>query len=255
MNCENLLHTLGFECAEVANGALRLWSPFMFEDGEHLGLYLEPDGANRWVVTDYADTLMHASARGARLTKNRLDKIQRHCPPRVLLTSDGALMAKAEQDTLPEAITSVLSVAIAISHEERRWVPKVDGERFTNQVGRELDRVVGQYLLRHVQVRGASGHQLEFPFAVTLPDSPRQYIQPIASSSGKIDWASVYKAGGKMLDLRTAADTHENQRVVIIEDLPEDKEVGKAATYLSSTATVLRFSRREQWLRRFRQAA
>ncbi len=42
MNCTNLLENLGFTCAPRNNGALRLWSPFTFDDGEHLGLFLEP---------------------------------------------------------------------------------------------------------------------------------------------------------------------------------------------------------------------
>lgn len=253
MNCENLFEKLGFECASLANGAIRLWSPFTFSDGEHLGVFLEPSGQDRWVVTDHADALMHASAMGAKLTNQRLDKL-RHEFPGVLLTSGGALLANAEKADLPSTIASVLSVAIAISRTERKWIPDSDEIRFSNLVDRELQQVAGDRLQRKVAVRGASGHQIEIPFVVSLPSGERRYIQPVSSKDKRVDWANVYKAGGKMHDL--PRDTSgENHGFVVIEDRPHDTELGKAVTYLSSTATVFRFSRRKQWLDRLLKAA
>lgn len=57
-----------------------------------------------------------------------------------------------------------------------------------------------------------------------------------------------------MLDLKSAgADDH--QRIVVIEDIPGDEELGKAITFLSVTTSVLMFSHRNQWLEQFRVAA
>lgn len=252
MNCANLLENLGFACAQRGDGALRLWSPFTFDDGEHLALFLEPLGGDQWLVTDHADTLMHASALGAKLTKARLDGIRTHFPD-VELTDGGALRATATQTDLPGTVTAVLNTAIAISHAEARWLPKSGEERFIQSVGRELQTVAGERLQRNVSVQGISGHQLEFPFVIDLPDSGRHYIQPVASGDEHIDWSNVYRAGGKMLDLKSAgADEH--QRIIVIEDIPGDEELGKAITFLSVTTSVLLFSHRAQWLERFRRA-
>lgn len=253
MNCVNLLENLGFACAQRGNGALRLWSPFTFDDGEHLGLFLEPLGGDQWLITDHADTLMHASALGAKLTKPRLEGIRSRFPE-VELTEGGALRATTTQTDLPGVVTAVLNTAIAISHAETRWLPKSSEERFNQIVGRELLAIAGERLQRNVSVQGVSGHQLEFPFVIDLPDTGRHFIQPVASGDEHIDWGNVYRAGGKMLDLKSAgADEH--QRVVVIEDIPGDGELGKAITFLSVTTSVLMFSHRAQWLEKFRLAA
>lgn len=253
MNCANLLENLGFACAPRGNGALRLWSPFTFDDGEHLGLFLEPLGDDRWLVTDHADTLMHASALGAKLSKPRLEGIRRRFPS-VELSEGGALRATAVEADLPGVVTAVLNTVIAISHAEARWLPKAGEERFIQSVGRELQSVAGERLQRNVSVQGVSGHQLEFPLVIDLPSVGRHYIQPVASGDEHVDWGNVYKAGGKMLDLKSAgADEH--QRIVVIEDMPGDEELGKAITFLSVTTSVLLFSHRTQWLERFRLAA
>jgi len=120
MNCTNLLENLGFTCAPRNNGALRLLSPFTFDDGEHLGLFLEPLGGDQWLITDHADTLMHASAMGAKLTKPRLERIRSRFPS-VELTEGGALRATATQSELSMTVTAVLNTAIAISHAEPGW--------------------------------------------------------------------------------------------------------------------------------------
>ena len=253
MNCTNLLENLGFICAPRNNGALRLWSPFTFDDGEHLGLFLEPLGGDQWLITDHADTLMHASAMGAKLTKPRLERIRSRFPS-VELTEGGALRATATQSELSMTVTAVLNTAIAISHAEPGWLPKTNEERFIQSVGRELQSVAGERLQRGVSVQGVSGHQLEIPFVIDLPNSGRHYIQPVASGDDHVDWSNVYRAGGKMLDLKSAgADDH--QRIVVIEDTPGDEEVGKAITFLSVTTSVLLFSHRNQWLEQFRLAA
>ena len=252
MNCTNLLENLGYTCASRQNGALRLWSPFTFDDGEHLGLFLEPSINGQWLVTDHADTLMHASAHGAKLTQPRLDKIRAQFAD-VKISQDGAIIAVTGQENLARTVTEVLNTAIAISHAEGSWKPKAREQKFIAAVGQELEAVAGKKLQRNITVSGVSGHQIEFPFAIDDPAADRQFIQPVAYSDERIDWGNVYKASGKMFDLKSAG-AEENQRIVIVEDSPSDEELGKAVTLLSYTAMVLLFSHRAQWLPRFQRA-
>lgn len=253
MNCINLLENLGYSCAPRQNGALRLWSPFTFDDGEHLALFLEPGTDGQWLVTDHADTLMHASAYGAKITRSRLDRVRAQFGE-TQITEGGAISAIATTETLPNIVTSVLNTVIAISHIEESWRPRAREQRFISEVGKVLEAVVGKRLERNVTVAGVSGHQIEFPFAVADQEGGRQYIQPVAYGDERIDWANVYKAHGKMFDLKNAG-AENSQRIVVMEDMPGDTEVGKAITLLSYTATVLPFTHREQWLPRFRHAA
>lgn len=253
MNCVNLLETLGYDCAPRNDGALRLWSPFTFDDGEHLGVYVEPTGNGQWLVTDHADALMHASALGANLTRARLERV-RHRLGGVQLSEGGALSMVASQADLPNAVTAVLNAGITLSYAERDWLPKSHDERFNAVLGKELEIVAGERLKRKVAVTGVSGHQIEFPFAVESLEVGMQYIQTVAHGDERLDWGDVYKAGGKMLDLQSAG-AEDSQRIVIVEDLPGDEDLGKAVTLLGYTAMVLLYSHREQWLSRFRKAA
>ncbi len=253
MNCANLLENLGYACAPRANGALRVWSPFTFDDGEHLAVFLEPAGNGQWLVTDHADVLMHASAYGANITKSKLDRIRRRFD-KVDISDGGALSAVATRDTLPSTITDVLNTAIAISHLESTWRPGSQEQRFNSSVGKELAIVAGNALQRDVTVSGVSGHQFKFPFAIDDPNEGRQYVQPVAYGDGRLDWANVYKAHGKMFDLKSAG-AEDSQRIVVVEDRPGDAEIGKAVTLLSYTAMVLLYSHRSQWLQRFHRAA
>lgn len=253
MNCTDLLENLGYTCAPRQNGAARLWSPFTFDDGEHLGLFLEPSDNGQWLVTDHADTLMHASAHGAKLTPSRLDKIRAQFTE-VKISEGGALIAVTGQDNLARTITEVLNTAIAISHAEESWRPKSHEQKFIATVGQELEAVVGKRLLRSVSVSGVSGHQIEFPFAIDGAALGRQFIQPVAYGDERVDWSNVYKASGKMFDLKSAG-AEDGQRIVIVEDDPDDEELGKAVTLLSYTSNVLLFSHRDQWLPRFKLAA
>lgn len=253
MNCTNLLENLGYDCAPRKDGAIRLWSPFTFDDGEHLGVYVEPDGHGQWLVTDHADALMHAGAFGANITKTRLERMRTRIGG-VQLSEGGALSLVAGQEELPRAIAAVLDAAITISHLERDWLPKSHDERFNTILGQELESVAGEQLKRKVAVTGVSGHQIEFPFAVENPNVGMQYIQTVAHGDDRLDWGDVYKAGGKMLDLQSAG-AQEEQCIVIVEDMLGDEDLGKAVTLLGYTAMVLLYSHREQWLSRFRMAA
>ncbi len=253
MNCANLLENLGYTCAPRQNGALRLWSPFTFDDGEHLALFLEPSDNGQWLVTDHADTLMHASAHGAKLTPAHLDKIRAQFAD-VEISKGGVLMAVTGQDNLVRTVTEVLNTAIAISHAEKSWKPKTREQKFIATVGRELEAVVGKKLQRNAAVSGVSGHQIEFPFAIDDVATGCQFIQPVAYGDERVDWGNVYKASGKMFDLKSAG-AEESQRIVIVEDNPDDEELGKAVTLLSYTAKVLLFSHRDQWLPSFHRAA
>lgn len=249
MNCANLLENLGYACAPRSNGALRIWSPFTFDDGEHLGVFIEPVGHGQWLVTDHADALMHVSSLGANLTRSRLDRIRSRLG-QVQLSEGGVLSQIAPQDDLPNVVTAMLSAAIDISRAELDWLPKSKEERFNSLLCKELETAAGKQLQKKVVVTGVSGHQIEFPFAVNNPKTGIQYIQTVSHGDDRLDWGDVYKAGGKMLDLKSAG-ADDDQRIVIVEDEPGDEDLGKAVTLLSYTAMVLLYSHRKQWLQRF----
>jgi hypothetical protein len=48
------------ELAEVGNGRFRVFTPFRFDDGDHLSIVLKKEGP-QWVLTDEGHTFMHLS--------------------------------------------------------------------------------------------------------------------------------------------------------------------------------------------------
>lgn len=153
-------------------------------------------------------------------------------------------------DRLGDAIASVLDAAMLIGHQQRDWAPEVDRDRFVKQVETELKRIAPKRLRRAPRITGFSGHQLEFPLGVDTPDGGVVYIQPIGTINSEMDWSAIYRATGKMLDIREAG-VSPDRRVVVIDDSGSADEVPRAITMLNTSATVLPFSLRDKWLGRF----
>jgi hypothetical protein len=222
---------------------MRLWSPFTYgNDGQIVSLYVEPTG-DGFLVTDNAQSFMHAASMGVSVSKNRLSMIRNVAGPDTMVTKSGEILASASIGTLGAALVGVLNAAVAVGNFETVWVPRSQ-TAFTDSVGAMLESVVGNRLKKNVKVAGASGHQMEFPFAVSATRG-MTYIQPVAYGDGRVDWSFVYRGLGKMLDLKNA-DTMESERAIILEDQPDD-ELGKAITLLSNSAKVIPYSKAKQW--------
>lgn len=247
MNCSLLLSHLGFECEPLPSGAMRLWTPFTYgNDGEVVGVYVEPIGSHMR-VTDHANSLFHASAMGAKLNRARISRLTGLMRGRATLSHGGEISVVVEaEDDLAAAVTDVVDSALVVSHMEATWTPRPHEADFQYRLERLLAPPLGERLKRRVQVVGASGHQLEIPFLIVFSGGAR-YVQPIACGRGGLDWANVYKAYGKMADLKNAG-AEDEARYVVIEDDAENPEVDNAVSFLTDSATVLRFSRHERWL-------
>lgn len=245
MNCETIIANLGFECQALGDEVLRVWSPFTYgEDGELIGLYVEQlhDG---YRVTDNAESLMHASMMGVRLSDKRFTALRR-ASHGVDISDGGVISAMANRDSLKDAVASVLNASLAIGHFETLWKPRVRSETFNKVVGDLLEAELGDKVKREVGVLGASGHQIELPIAIVTP-TMTTFIQPIAASSDDtVDWNNVYSGFGKMMDLKSAGAN----RVTVLEDAANDDELPRAQTLLAMSSTVVKFSKLREWAKR-----
>lgn len=247
MNCQSLLSSMGFECMSLDADTLRIWSPFSYgTDGEHVGVYVEKRG-NRVHVTDNAESLMHASAMGINLTDRRLEALRRVAGT-VDVSRGGVISTTVDDSSAHEGVVAVLNAAMAAGHFETAWAPRIKSESFANAVAEILEAELGDRLLRDVHVTGASGHQLELPFAIQAK-SELIYLQPVAADADHVNWNNVYSSFGKMTDLKNAgAATH--TRVVVMEGVPVDEEMPKAISLLATSAKVVAFPMLRDWVRR-----
>lgn len=253
MNCSTLLSRLGFNCEPLPSGAMRLLTPFTYgEDGELIGVYVEPIG-DRLRVTDHADSLFHASAMGATLNKQRLARLAGMMRGRATLSPGGEISAMVErEEDLAEAVIDVVDSALVVSHLEASWLPKAHDADFQYRLERLLAPSLGVRLKRRAKVVGASGNQLEIPLMIVFSGGAR-YVQPVARGQKGLDWSNVYKAYGKMADLKQAGADDEARYVVIEDDL-DSAEIDNAVSFLADSANVLRFSRHDRWLQKLTAA-
>jgi len=245
MNCQSLLSNIGFECMRLDAETLRIWSPFSYGmDGEHIGLYIEQRG-NRVHVTDNAEALMHASAMGINLTDKRIDAVRRAASA-VNVSRGGVISTTVDDSCVHEGVVAVLNAALAVGHFETMWTPRVRAESFSKAVADLLDAELGERLLRDVQVTGASGHQIELPFAIQSK-AELIYLQPVAAEGDRVNWTNVYAGFGKMTDLKNAG-AESSARVIVLEDAPGDPEMPRAVSLLAMSAAVVQFPRLRQWV-------
>jgi hypothetical protein len=244
MNCADLISSLGFSCKQLSGGAIRLWSPFTYgRDGQLVSLFVEPTNGG-FLVSDNAQSFMHAVTMGVDVTKSRLEMIRAAISDQTISVSkSGEITAVAHPESLGSAIVGVLNAALTVSAFESTWMPRSQAT-FERSVGVMLESILGTRLKTKVKVTGASGHQMEFPFAVDAAGNTT-YIQTVAYGHGRVDWSLVYRGLGKMLDLKNA-DPGFSERAIILEDSP-DEELAKAATLLSNSAKVVPFSRAKAW--------
>ncbi len=247
MNCQSLLSNIGFECLSLDADTLRIWSPFSYgTDGEHIGVYIERRGS-RVHITDNAEALMHASSMGIKLTDRRIDAVRRAATA-VSISRGGTISITVDNDQVHEGVVAVLNAALAVGHFETAWAPRVRTESFTKIVADILEAELGGRLLRDVLVTGASGHQVELPFAIQ-GKAELIYLQTVAAEDDRVNWTNVYSGFGKMTDLKNAgADS--GARVVVLEAAPGDLEMPKAVSLLAMSATVVQFPKLRQWLQR-----
>lgn len=246
MNCQTLLCNLGFDCMSLNADTVRIWSPFTYgSDGELIGVFVEKHG-DKVHVTDNAEALMHASSLGIKITEKRVEALRRAAAQNVHISRSGVISTIVDDERAHEGIVAVLNAALAVGHFEASWAPRVRGEAFSKAVADVLETELGERLLRDVQVVGASGHQVELPFAIQNKGEVI-YLQPVAADDDHINWTSVYSGFGKMTDLKNAGASG-GARVVVLEDAPADPEMPKAVSLLAMSATVVQFPKLRQWL-------
>jgi len=248
MSCDTILSGLAFECVPLANQTYMVYTPFnMAHDGQ-VAAFSVRQVDEKYVLSDGCSALMHAEAHGVNVSRSRIQSLGSMLPSGVQLTVSGELTAECDLAGLAGSARSMVAALVGVTHQERAWWPATSEEEpFDEEVRQVLEPRVGSRLKRRVKVTGASGHQLELPFVIEGPQ-PR-YNQTVPYDVDRLDWTKVYRALGKMLDIKNAG-TPDESRIIIIEDAANDPQLDNAITLLAYGAGVYRFSRTNDWIDR-----
>ncbi len=249
MNCQTLIAKMGFQCRDIDQDTLRVWTPFTYgSDGQIVALYVERTNSG-YRITDNCEALMHASSMGINFTQSKISAISRAVGYRVSISSGGEISALVSADDVGDGVAMVVNAAMAVSHFESTWMPRNRAESFVKSVTSVLESELGERVLKNVSVVGSSGHQLELPLAVKSGNASI-YIQPIASSDDDgIEWKDVYAGYGRMLDIKSA-EIPDTSRMFVLEDAANDDEMNKATMLLATSASVVRYSKLRDWAKR-----
>ncbi|WP_165676943.1 DUF1828 domain-containing protein [Metapseudomonas otitidis] len=220
-------------------------------DGNLIGAYVQDIGRGRVRISDNADTLFHAMSVGVAPSSGRGKRLATLATEHfVQLSESGELFVACDIKEAPFYLARFLEAAASISNACNQW-HTVAESKFEGVIRRALGASFPRQVKRGFQVRGASGHQLKFPFALDAESSSPQVIQPISAQGDHPFWPSVYHALGKMIDLKNAVPSI--RRVVVMEATNE-LEISKAATALAECASVIVFSTPEKLARALKAA-
>ena len=235
MNHDAIATALCGRYVKLAEGSGYLESNWAFpSDGTLIGAYIVATGDGRVRVTDDGDVVFNAAVAGADVTRNRATRYQALAEGFGLtLGDDGVMSTTCSVDELPYAVARYMQAAGAIAQASLKHRPK-DDERFERVIGALLEAKFGKRVTRRPEVMGISGHQLQFPFGLDVNGDTPTLIQTISADDDKTKWKSVYEAGGKFSDIRSARP---NLRLIAILESAEDTE--KAGRYFADTADVV----------------
>lgn len=225
---------------------VRVASPFNFgNDGSCITFNVILKD-NKFTLTDFAEHIMLAESLGAKLSKDKYRSLNETFGVAFAnFDMNGEITASGDLEYLQFALFDAAKLALSLSFNYTKWLPKFNQVRFRSLVETQLRKNVPEKnIIIDFETKGITGHTIRFPFA--LKDNDRMIlIEPIAlQESNKINWADIYKAHGKFADNKRLDET--NKRVAILESTAEETEqLGRASTLLADVSNIHLLTRGE----------
>ena len=237
MNCTMIGSRLGFKCKPISESIFYLESPLSLAfDGNLIGAYVQDLGNGNVRISDNADTLFSAMTHGVRPTAAKGRKMAELVAMSGLdLSDDGEIFKSCAEEQLPFYLARFIEAAEHVGFACNKLRPS-PVSRFDRVIESALRSAYPEQLKTDFYIVGASGHQLTLPFALVDEGRDTTLIQTIPTKNGKVDWSLVYRAVGKMLDIKNA---HSNTHRKVILEPGDEAESRKAATALADAAEVV----------------
>jgi len=247
MNCAKLLDRMGYDCSPLGDAGWCVHTPFLYSgDGEMIRLFVRDLPGGRVRIYDGGDAVMHAEVHGSKISRPRMEKIRRMLRAPVTLDEREEIGATCAVQDIPLIMPMVIDATLAVSHLETLWRPRKDRNQFIGEIEGALRPLAGEKLKRNVRVTGMSGHQIEFPLAISNAGQDR-YIDAVSWNGEQLDWGSAYRVFGKMMDVDWTG-MEERSHMVIVEDVEDNSQSQQVITFLARCAPVFKFSKLNSWI-------
>lgn len=246
MFAERISASTGWHFESAGEHSYRFTSPFTLgDDGQHVVFYVAQPTDDTYLITDLGETAMHADSMGVGISKQRREKLNTsHGVTLAHFDQANQIVAQGRAEDTAFALLDATKLALSLSFQMPKWKPKFNEIRFGVMVGEMLFAQFKERLLKKPTVIGISGKEIEFSFAIRMPEKLR-YVSTISAADGSLDWSVVYQLLGKCTDAKQADDL--NERAIIIQDGISQVEFGRAASLLAQCASVQSFSMAEDW--------
>lgn len=246
MNCMELKEAFGLHCSHVADDLVYLETNLSLPLANNLiGAYVQDIGRGRLRISDNADTLFEALSLGMKASNKRRRNIEKIAAEFGITISDaGEISVACASEEAPYAFARYVEASFAIGAACSNWVPQPTSV-FERSIAKILKEAFPKKVKRNFEVRGASGHQLKFHFALNPGEQNMMLIQTIGATDDSPNWNAVYGTMGKMIDVRNA--DRSVRRTVVIEHV-ESVELERACTALAESAEVIVFQDRARFI-------
>ena len=236
---ETIASVTHWTCVPAGDKAVRAVSPFSLLDaGQHIAFYIGCPTAETFFLTDACEIAIFAEQSGIVLSRARLEVL--NATPGVhhaKFEADWSIEATGAFQELRGALWDASKLAFALSFQADKWRPKYAEAKFKTTVLVELRAQFGfERVMEQVRIRGASGHEIEFPIGIKRLDGGMLFVQPVALDNGKLNWPTIYEAQGKLVDLKAASDVE--NRLTIIEEGAAQDDFERALNFLSLSSKV-----------------
>ncbi len=234
MICDTLFRRMGFHWRQRADGTYRVFTPFTFEGGEPIGLYLS-EGEAIARISDNADTIFHLRGIGLDVGDRRKWKWVASVVEtfKMRLERTGEIVGEAPVGTIHSLVSNYIGAMLALTEMERDTLNVApEPESYVDEVAGYLSLWrPNEEIVRSVLAKGHSGRDHFFHFK--LGDEFIDAAKPHSSRTGSI--------------LRKAADIQNSQNarpiLVIMDDREDADRASAESDILSTLVSVLPMSR------------
>lgn len=238
MICSNLHHLTGFECRPIGDGGELAYivTPFKFNDGDRLPVYVEKSAAG-FRFFDDGQTLLHFMGRGMKFNSGHqlkfLSNIAQHHG--VTLNEDGILEVFAANEEPNKAFARYISCMLQLVEWEREHEDlDANASAFSTEVAEALR--AWQPLQAITSTRdyiGASGktHSVDFQFG-------NRGVLAVAPKPQKTAHV-LYK----LVDIRSKTSNSADEFLVVIDDRQQPDKARNEAEVFRTVANVMTFTK------------
>jgi Domain of unknown function DUF1828 len=240
MLCQNIQQIIGFECLPLdeQGKVARILSPFKFDDGDSIPIYIENVG-NKIRFFDDGGVVMHFLSRGVSFANSHKTRFIKTATDRhgLTFTEFGEIEIWSNYDTAPQAFSKYLETLLSITNWENEQRGAIsDVSLFIESIAFNLRSwKPHSQLIEHPEYTGISKQKYKLDFKLDQTG-----IIAVTTNANSI--SSSIK---KILDIRAGSDV-ELDLLVVIDDRYDRNAANRESLIIQSVANVLPFTKLEQ---------